>query len=242
MMPPAAAISRAATHLKVLSAGAVKYVVTDVAAKFTRDTGDDIELSFATIGGVQKRLEHGETADIIIGTASVIAQMERAGVLVPGSRGELGRTLTGICVHAAAPMPDISTPERFKQTMLQARSVAYTDPQAGGTSGIFLAGLRVRVGDRTDPEHCLLEAFQRRDVRHRRAGMHADAGQRAAELGPAPRDEHACSLHLRNHRRRPHDDIRGLPVLEPLLHAADRREAEFDIVAHIARELRGERR
>jgi hypothetical protein len=31
-------------------------------------------------------------------------------------------------------------------------------------------------------------------------------------------------------------------VLEPLLHAADRREAEFDIVAHIARELRGERR
>ena len=77
MMPPAAAISRAATHLKVLSAGAVKYVVTDVAAKFTRDTGDEIELSFATIGGVQKRLEHGETADIIMGTASVIAQIER---------------------------------------------------------------------------------------------------------------------------------------------------------------------
>ena len=146
MMPPAATVSRAATHLKVLSAGAVKYVVTDVAAKFMRDTGGDIELSFATIGGVQKRLEHGETADIIMGTASVIAQMERAGVLVPGSRAELGRTLTGICVHAAAPMPDISTPERFKQTMLKARSVAYTNPQAGGTSGIFLAGLLERLG------------------------------------------------------------------------------------------------
>jgi len=146
MMPPAAAISRAATHLKVLSAGAVKYVVTDVAAKFTRDTGDDIELSFATIGGVQKRLEHGETADIIMGTVSVIAQMERAGVLVPGSRAELGRTLTGICVRAGAPMPDISTPESFKQTILKARSVAYTNPQAGGTSGIFLAGLLERLG------------------------------------------------------------------------------------------------
>src|SRR4029450_1819538 len=106
-------------------------------AKFIRDTGDEIELSFATIGGVQKRPEHGETADIIMGTASVIAQMERAGVLVAGSRTELGRTLTGICVHAAAPMPDISTPESFKQTMLRVRSVAYTNPQAGGTSGIF---------------------------------------------------------------------------------------------------------
>src|SRR5258708_7866147 len=146
MMPPAAAVSRAATHLKVLSAGAVKYVVTDVAAKFTRDTGDDVEVRFATMGGVEKRVEHGETGDIIMGTASVIAQMERAGVLVAGSRAELGRTLTGICVHAGAPMPDISTPESFKQTMLKARSVAYTNPQAGGTSGIFLAGLLERLG------------------------------------------------------------------------------------------------
>src|SRR5262245_12083062 len=119
MMPPAAAISRAATHLKVLSAGAVKYVVTDVATKFTRDTGDEIELSFATIGGVQKRLAHGETADIIMGTASVIAQMERAGVLVAGSRTELGRTLTGICVNAAAAMQEISTPERLNHKQLK---------------------------------------------------------------------------------------------------------------------------
>src|SRR5262249_18646397 len=146
MMTPAATISRAATHLKVLSAGAVKYVVTDVAARFTRHTGDKIELSFATIAGVQKRLEHGEPAGIIMGTRSVIAQMERAGVLVAGSLTELGRTLTGICVHAAAPMPDISTPEGFKQTMLRVRSVAYTNPQAGGTSGIFFAGLLERLG------------------------------------------------------------------------------------------------
>jgi len=70
--------------------------------------------------------------------------------------------------------------------------------------------------------------------------VHADAGQGAAEFGPAARDEHACSLHLRNHRRRAHDDIRGLSVLEPLLHAADRREAEFNLVARIAREPRGD--
>src|SRR6516165_5792773 len=102
------------------------------------------------------------------------------------------------------------------------------------------ARLRVRVSDRTGLEHCLLEAFRRRNVRYRRGGVHADAGQGAAELGPAARDECACSLHLRNHRRRAHDDIRGLSVLEPLLHAADRREAELDLVARIARELRSD--
>jgi molybdate transport system substrate-binding protein len=141
-----ATVSRAAADLRVLSAGAVKYVVTDLAAEFTRDTGDKIEFTFATIGGVRKRLEDGETADIIIGTAPAMAQMEQAGVLIACSRTDLGRTRTGICVRDAAPMPDISTPESFRQAMLTARSVAYTNPQAGGTSGIFLADLLERLG------------------------------------------------------------------------------------------------
>ena len=137
---------RIVSHLKVLSAGAVKYVVTDFAPKFAHETGGRIEFTFGTIGAVQKRLANGETADVIVGTAPAISQMEEAGVLIAGSRTELGRTLTGICVRDGAPMPDISTPERFKQAMLDARSLAYTDPGAGGTSGIFLVGLLERLG------------------------------------------------------------------------------------------------
>jgi molybdate transport system substrate-binding protein len=144
-MTSAAPLPRVA-HLKVLSAGAVKYVVTGFAPKFTRDTGDEVEFTFGTIGVVQQRLEDGETADIVIGTAPAIAQLEQAGLLVAGSRTELGRTLTGICVRAATPPPDISSPDRFRHAMLAARSVAYTDPRAGGTSGIFLVGLLGRLG------------------------------------------------------------------------------------------------
>jgi molybdate transport system substrate-binding protein len=57
-----------------------------------------------------------------------------------------GRTLTGICVRDGAPLPDISTPKSFRQTLLDAGSIAYTDPKAGGTSGIFLTGLLARLG------------------------------------------------------------------------------------------------
>jgi molybdate transport system substrate-binding protein len=146
MMTPAASAAGSAVRLKVLSAGAVKYVATDFAPRFTRDTGDQVEFTFGTIGGVRKRLENGETADIVMGTAPAIAQMEQSGVLVAGSCTDLGRTLTGLCVRADAPMPDISTPDRFKQTLLKARSIAYTNPQAGGTSGIFLVGLLERLG------------------------------------------------------------------------------------------------
>lgn len=133
-------------HLKVLSAGAVKYVVTGLAPQFTRDSGHAVDFTFGTIAGVRKRLADGETADVIIGTAPAIAEMERAGVLAAGSRVALGRTLTGLGVREDAPAPDISTPERFRQAMLDARSIAYTSPQAGGTSGIYLTGLMERLG------------------------------------------------------------------------------------------------
>src|SRR5262249_39276483 len=137
-MPPA--------RLKVLSAGAVKYVVTDFAARLARETGEEVAFTFGTIGQVRKRLAGGETADIVTGTAPAIAELAQAGVLVAGSRADLDRTFTGVCVRDGAPIPDISTPETFRQAMLAARSLAYTDPQAGGTSGIFLVGLFERLG------------------------------------------------------------------------------------------------
>jgi molybdate transport system substrate-binding protein len=132
--------------LKVLSAGAVKYVVTGLAPRFTADTGRAVDFTFSTIAGVRQRLKDGETADVIIGTAPAIAEMERSGTIEAGSRVELGRTLTGIGVRDGTPMPDISTPEHFRQAMLDARSLAYTSPQAGGTSGIYLTGLFERLG------------------------------------------------------------------------------------------------
>ena len=99
---------------------------------------------------------------------------------------------------------------------------------------------RVGVGDRTRLEQRLLEAVWRRYVRHGRAGAHTDAGQRAAEIDATARDEHACLLHLCDCRRRAHDDVCGLAILEPLLHSADRAEDEFDLVAGVACELGSE--
>ena len=60
---------------------------------------------------------------------------------LPGSRTDLGRTVTGVAIKEGATPPDISTPEAFKQALLNARGVSYTDPKAGGSSGNFFAGL-----------------------------------------------------------------------------------------------------
>ena len=43
-------------------------------------------------------------------------------------------------------MPDISTVDKFKQALLVAKSVAYIDPASGGSSGIYIDKLLVKLG------------------------------------------------------------------------------------------------
>src|ERR1700726_1842047 len=66
--------------------------------------------------------------------------------VVPGSRADLAKTGIGVVVKAGAPLPDISSVEAFKRTLLAAKSVAYIDPAAGGSSGIYVGRLWERLG------------------------------------------------------------------------------------------------
>jgi len=134
------------SEIKVMSAGAVQSMVAALGAEFERETGQKLNIIFNTAGSLRDRIKNGESADLVILSQSAIAELERLGLLVPGSRIDLGRTVTGVAVKEGAVAPDISTPEAFKQTLLKARSVAYTDPKAGGTGGIMFAGLLERLG------------------------------------------------------------------------------------------------
>ena len=63
-----------------------------------------------------------------------------------GSRADLAKTGVGVVVKKGAPLPDISTVDAFKRALLAAKSVAYIDPKAGGSSGIYVGKLLERLG------------------------------------------------------------------------------------------------
>lgn len=132
--------------IKVMSAGAVKAMVVALGAEFERGTGNKLDLNFGTAGSLRDRLKAGEKADLVILSESAIDALETTGLFVPGSRTDLGRTVTGVVVKDGAPLPDISTPEAFKAALLKASSVAYTDPKAGGSSGTMFAALLEKLG------------------------------------------------------------------------------------------------
>jgi molybdate transport system substrate-binding protein len=133
-------------EIKVMSAGAVKPMVAVLGAEFERDSGIKVTYVFNTAGSLRDRIKAGETADLVVLSESIIADLDRLGLIVPGTITDLGRTVTGVVVRDGAPMPDISTPEAFKQALLAARSVAYTDPKAGGSGGIMFAALLEKMG------------------------------------------------------------------------------------------------
>ena len=133
-------------EIKVMSAGAVKSMVAALGAEFERETGDKLNLNFGTAGSLRERIKNGETADLVVLSESAIAELVKLDLVVPGSCTDLGRTVTGVVVREGARIPDISTPEAFKQVFLKARSVAYTDPSAGGSGGIMFSALLQKLG------------------------------------------------------------------------------------------------
>lgn len=132
--------------LKILSAGAVKAILAAIGADFEKATGHTLDLISGTAGSLRERLLGGEACDLICLPPKMIDELEKAGIVVPGTRVDLGRSVTGVTVREGAPVPDISTPAAFKQALIDAKSVAYPDPKAGSSSGIYIQGMLERLG------------------------------------------------------------------------------------------------
>ena len=132
--------------IKVMSAGAVQSMVTALAPEFERASGHKLDLNFNTVGALKARIEQGEATDVAILSQSAIAALDKKGLFLPGSVTELGATITGVVIRQGAAVPDISTVEAFKQALLKARGVSYSDPAVGGSSGTYFASVLDTLG------------------------------------------------------------------------------------------------
>jgi molybdate transport system substrate-binding protein len=136
----------AAADLKVISAGAVRGLIAQIIDDYSGRTGQKFDFTIGTTGQLRTIIASGQHADLIICSAPLMAELEKVGKFVPGSRADLGRVGIGVAVRDGAAAPDVATPEAFKAALVAASSIAYTNPAEGGTSGIYFAGLAERLG------------------------------------------------------------------------------------------------
>ena len=169
-------LASAQTDLRVFAAGAVTPTAKEMIDAFTRTSGVKVVLTSDTAGGLQKRVMSGEAGDVIFVTAPVMEALQKENRIASGTRVDLARALIGMAVRPGTPAPDISTVDSFKAALLNAKSVSYVNPTAGGTSGVYMEKLFQTMG--------IFEQLKGKIVYRTQGALVADAvATGAAELG-----------------------------------------------------------
>lgn len=129
----------ASAQLKVIISGGFNAAYRELLPQFeaangvtvTTTSGGSVGTGPNTIGA---QIRRGVPADVVIlareGLRDLIAEQR----IAAGSDVDLARSIIGVVVRSGAPKPDISTPEKLKQVLLQAKSVAVSS----STSGVYL--------------------------------------------------------------------------------------------------------
>src|SRR5216683_5890236 len=123
-----------AAEISVLSAGAVEPGLRAAAAAFKKQSGHDVTIAFNTAPEIRKRIAGGDSFDVLI--APPAALDEFAGK-VTADRANLGRGGLGVAVRPGAPVPEISSSDALKRSVLEADSIVFNR----ASSGIYFENL-----------------------------------------------------------------------------------------------------
>src|SRR4030095_5368195 len=87
-----------AAEITVLSTGGARAVMTSLVPEYERISGDKVTISFATPGQMRDNSVQGEAADVAVGIAAIMPDLEKAGRIVAGSRAEFAASYVGVVV------------------------------------------------------------------------------------------------------------------------------------------------
>jgi molybdate transport system substrate-binding protein len=127
--------------LNIFCAGAAQAVVTEIAGKFQRDSGNFVNASFGAVGAMKARVVAGEPADVIVLTAALIDELAQEGLVVPGSRVDLGKVGTGVAVRAGTPLPDVADTRVLRGNMLAVTRILLPDPAVATAGKVVMSAL-----------------------------------------------------------------------------------------------------
>jgi len=126
-----------AADIRVVGVGAVQNALRVLAAEFGNETGHRVVLTIDAPAVVMQKIKDGDVYDAVIVSEPAMDRLDKEGVVKTG---------TGVAVRAGAPLPDLSTPEAFKQALLAAKSVVYGDPSLPNQSGEKAERILVQAG------------------------------------------------------------------------------------------------
>ena len=135
--------SAVAAEIKLMASTGVRAVMNELAPQFEKSTGHKLVTDFAVIAILKRRIEAGEAFDVVIPGPELIDELVRQGKVAADTRAAFGRTGVALGVRKGAPKPDISTPEKLKRVLLDAKAVGHSRE---GQSGVHFRAALERLG------------------------------------------------------------------------------------------------
>jgi len=130
----------ASAEIKVMSSAGFSAAYLSLSPQFEAASKNTIVNAWGPSMGetpqaVPNRIARGEPVDVVIIVSDALEGLIKQGKVVADSRVDLARSGIGMAVRAGAPKPDISSLEALKKTLLEAKSIAYSD----SASGVYLS-------------------------------------------------------------------------------------------------------
>src|SRR5262245_18670711 len=113
-----------AAEVKVFSTIGVQSALEGLAPQFEKASGHKLNITWATAAILVKRVQAGENADLFVLTKQGLEALTKDGKASAGPEATFASSGMAMVVKKGSPKPDISTPEAFKQALLNAKSIA----------------------------------------------------------------------------------------------------------------------
>ncbi|WP_427184709.1 substrate-binding domain-containing protein [Bordetella bronchialis] len=125
-----------AAELHVLISGGFSAAYEKLGPQFTAATGNTLVTEHGPSMGksaeaIPNRLARHEPADVVIMVGYALDDLIKQGQVGKDTRVELADSPIGMVVRQGHPKPDISTVAALRKTLLDAKSIAYSDSASG---------------------------------------------------------------------------------------------------------------
>lgn len=123
--------SVSAAEITILTSQGCLSGVKDLAAGFEKATGNKVNVSFQAGNALNEKIDSNAPADVVTNSLETFEDMVKKGKIVSGSVVEFARAGNGVAVKAGSARRDISTPEAFRQAMLNSATIGHTNAGTG---------------------------------------------------------------------------------------------------------------
>jgi len=125
-----------AAEVRVMISAGFYRVYSELGPAFERTTGHKLVTTRGPSMGdspeaIPTRLARGEPADVVILDGHSAEELGKKDLVRTDSVVQLARSEAGMVVREGAPKPDISTVDALRNTLLNAKSIAYSDSGSG---------------------------------------------------------------------------------------------------------------